>query len=101
MPGLEDLDEALVRLARDSVFREVKTLPDLLVLQSENGELPGTWQPGGAGFGGDGGSGGWLEGDGLPEFFELADVGALAVLGVDAGGVETRSEIAAAGAGVG
>ena len=35
-----------------------------------------------------GGSGGGLEGDGVAEGFELADVAALAAFGVDAGGIE-------------
>ena len=48
-----------------------------------------------------GGSGGGLEGDGVAEGFELADVVALAAFGVDAGGVVAGSEVVEAGVGVG
>src|SRR5580700_7039080 len=48
-----------------------------------------------------GGSGGGLEGDGVAEGFELADVVLLAALGVDAGGIVAGAEVAEAGVGVG
>ena len=59
--------------------------------------------PGGCGPGwsGRGGSGGGFEGDGVAEGFELADVGALAALWVDAGGVEPGAEVVELGVGVG
>ncbi len=37
----------------------------------------------------------------MAEFFELTDVGALAAFGVDAGGVEIRSQVVEVGVGVG
>jgi len=43
------------------------------------------------------GSGGGLEGDGVAEGFELADVVVLAAFGVDAGGVEPGAEVVEAG----
>ena len=46
-----------------------------------------------------GGSGGGLEGDGVAEGFELADVAALAPFGVDTGGVEARAEVVKLGVG--
>jgi hypothetical protein len=45
------------------------------------------------------GSDGGLEGDGVAEGFELADVVALAAFGVDAGGVEPRAEVVEAASG--
>src|SRR5215472_12472274 len=47
------------------------------------------------------GSGGGLEGDGVAEGFELADVVALAAFGVDAAGVVAGPEVAELGVGVG
>lgn len=46
-------------------------------------------------------SGGWFEGDGVAEGFQPADVAALAVFGVDAGGVVAGAQVVEAGGGVG
>jgi hypothetical protein len=46
------------------------------------------------------GSGGWLEGDGVAECFELAYVVALASFGIDALGVVVGAEIVEPGVGV-
>jgi hypothetical protein len=48
-----------------------------------------------------GGSGGGLEGDGVAEGFELADVAELAAFGVDAGGVVAGAEVVEVRVGVG
>jgi hypothetical protein len=45
-------------------------------------------------------SGCGLDGDGVAEGFELADVALLAAFGVDAGGVEAGSEVVVSGVGL-